>query len=310
MTTIRIGYSTGPEQAPALQTNLLRRAGSDETLVAVPVDVSAGGDIDAILIDGQRDDSAAAVIEALGRGWHVLVSGLPGRSVEDIIEIRRAEAMARPRKLKIDLGFREHSSVRSARAIMATGELGELVSIRSILGIGTGQQGVLLHHGAAMLDLIHQFAGPLEQVQSLVDATPDAPISSDRNVMALMRNHAGTLISLHVSSTQWRETFRIEAGFSHGYVWLDGLLSTSAGFGPEMLIIGRTKLDAQGQPIPNPDEQITEFQEDQAADHVLCDFLDAIRSERAIQSGNSLQAFDAMNTLHRIYAADPQLQFV
>lgn len=319
MTMIRIGYSAASPKVGPIHAELLRRANSGREIAAIPMQMGGAhgqpgpphsmDDLDAILVDGGADNSPETIIQALSTGLHVLVDGMPGQSVEDIIEIRRAEANARTSKLKLNLGYRDHDSVKAANAYRSNESLGELISIRAILGVANQQDGALLRHGASMLDLLHMFTGPIEQVQSLIDAPNHALPVKDRNVMAILRNHAGVMANLHISTTQWRETFRIEAGFTKGYIWLDGILTNHADFGPEMLIIGTTERDASGQPLPNPDEQITEFKNNPAPARCLEDFLDAIRTGRAIHTGNSMQAFDAMSMVHRIYAADQQFQF-
>ncbi|MEL7231048.1 MAG: hypothetical protein AAGJ85_00885, partial [Pseudomonadota bacterium] len=115
----------------------------------------------------------------------------------------------------------------------------------------------------------------------------------------------GVMAMVHSSATQWRQTFRLELGFEKGYLWLDGILSNSMGYAPEMLIIGRLQRDENGDPIPNPAEDVRKFEKDDSWDLEIAEFMDAVQGKTPIHTGTSQHAFDAMNAVQRIYAADP-----
>lgn len=266
-------------------------------------------DLDAVIFAGAVGDTARIVSAALGRGLHVLCVRAPGISVEDAIELRQAEAAARGRILQFSFPLHYHGSVATARRLASDHSLGRLLTLRGVYSTvrepgRTGRGGVLFDKGMHMVDLMTCFAGPFTEVKSFVGRSVWGEAGCDDDAFALMRTHDGTVAQLHVSATWWRETFRLELGFEHGYLWLDGLTGADADLAPEVLIVGRLKRDAAGRPMANPEEQVTTFTAVNAVDLELADFIHAVRGRGPAVHGTSAQAFDAMNTIQRLYAAD------
>ncbi|MEM8617677.1 MAG: Gfo/Idh/MocA family oxidoreductase, partial [Pseudomonadota bacterium] len=230
-------------------------------------DLIARDDLDAVVIASTNDLIPPAIIAALGRGLHVFSEKPPGRTLEDIINIRAAEAAAPKQILKFGFNHRYHYSVMEAHKIAEAGELGRLLTMRGTYGKAGGADygakwrndyaksggGILIDQGVHMIDLMHLFAGPFEEVKSLLDDQFWTGLGVEDNTMALLRTNAGVMAMVHSSATQWRQTFRLELGFEAGYLWLDGILSNSMGYAPEMLIVGRLQRDENGDPVPNPE---------------------------------------------------------
>ncbi len=275
-------------------------------------------DLDAVVIACTNELIPASVIKALGKGLHVFSEKPPGRTLEDIINIRAAEAAAPDQILKFGFNHRYHYSVIEAKKIADSGKLGELLSMRGTYGKAGGADyganwrnnydlsggGILIDQGVHMIDLMHLFAGPFEEVKSMMDDRFWTGLGVEDNVMALMRTNAGVMAMVHSSATNWRQTFRLELGFEKGYLWLEGILSNSTGYAPEVLIKGELERDANGDPIPNPKETVRKFESDNSWDLEIAEFMDAVNGKRKIHTGTSQHAFDAMNAVQRIYAAD------
>ena len=119
-----------------------------------------------------------------------------------------------------------------------------------------------------------------------------------------MRSHDGILAQLHASASWARETFRLELGFEQGYLWLDGLTGEGGSLAPEVLVIGRPGRAESGQLLANPEEDVYHFEDDIAPALELAEFLAAVTGRAAQTAGTSQQAFDAMNLVQRLYAAD------
>lgn len=309
MTTTRIGIIADPGKLAQLrqavtnhdQVRLVANSSPDRDL---PAEFSKDA-LDAVIISAPLAYQVHLVASALEKQLHVLSTVPAGRSVEDMINIRRAEANAPDTVLQFGFHHRKHLSVQAAKRIFDTGDLGQLIHMRGLYGGATPLEGQppLLEQGLHMLDLMQMFAGPFEEVQAVIGEALSAHYGVEDNVMAVLRTNAGAMSSLHISTTQWRQTFRLELGFERGYLWLDGLLTPEVGYAPEMLIIGRGESDENGCPLPNPSEDVQAFEQDPSWEYVLDDFIDAING-KSIASGTSLQAFDAMNIVQRIYAAD------
>ncbi len=307
MTDTRIGLYGAAATCAALNDTLASCDGAVCAAIAEPgeqgwQDLLARDDLDAIMVGADKTTNIPdKVAQVLQRGLHLYIAGDAARTLEDVIAIRRAEAATANLVLKISALHRQHASLKAAQQMLVTGELGKLLFIRGVYGDEGQEQGrgVLMRLGMPMLDLIHAFAGPIEDVKSLI--TGD---STDLNAMALLRTHAGVMATVHASSSQWRRTFRLELGFSAGYIWLDGLNGSNLDFGPEMLISARAQVGGHGGMQPNPDEAIQEYsaQDTLAAD--VAELVNAIRNSTAIQTGTTTQLFDAMNVVQRIYAND------
>ena len=260
--------------------------------------------IDAVILALPPHLAATASLWALGSGIHVL-SELPGGlSVEDIINIRRAERDS-DAILKFGCSLRYHESVRAAVDLVRAEPYGKLLTARAVYGhagfpsADAEQQGILIGHGIHMLDLLHLFCGPFESVKAMA---PDEP-SSGSNLFAIMKAGSGALAQLHASATSWRQIFRLELGYEEGYVWLDGHLPGLEAYGPEMLIHAPLSRDRDGTPRPNPAESVSEFTRIDFADQELAEFIDALAGRGSICHGTSHHAFDAMNIAQRICAA-------
>lgn len=276
-------------------------------------------DLDAIFIATPNAIAPAIIIEALGKGLHVFCQHLPGYNLEDVINVRRAEAAAAGKILKFSFGHRYHGAVMKAHELAESGTLGSLLSMRGTYGkagrradqgrweniFDLSGGGILMDRGIHMIDLMHMFAGPFEEIKALVDERFWMGSGVEDNAMALLRTNSGVMALLHASATQWRETFRLELGFEKGYLWLDGVLTPDMCCAPEMLIIGRVQNDEHGEPIANPEEEIHEFKADESVDLEIADFISTLQTGRKLQVGTSQQAFDAINTSQRLYAADP-----
>lgn len=260
--------------------------------------------IDAAIFALAPDISARAARIALEKGIHVL-SELPGgETVEDIINLREAERDSGA-VLKFGCGLRYHGSVQQALGLMQAGEFGKLLTARAAYGHAGPPSGalvtpsILIGHAIHMLDLLHLFCGPFESVKAMSDGAPER----SENVLALLKTGSGALVQLHSSATSWRQTFRLELGFEHGYIWLDGHTPGLEGYGPEMLIHARVERTRSGEVLPNPDETVREFAGQDTAREELEEFLAAIAGTSPLKHGTSHQAFDAINIAHRICAA-------
>ncbi|MCR9271354.1 MAG: hypothetical protein NXH72_15280 [Hyphomonadaceae bacterium] len=255
--------------------------------------------IEALVIAGARTELAPWLTFALPRGWPIYSTHPVPSTVEEMIDIRRAEQSVTRPVLEFGMTFRHHESVVTALNKAGSGEYGALLSVRAICGVAGSTGDILFEFGAQMLDLLHAFAGPFQDIGGFADLDRTETPGSETNVLATLRTHAGTLASLHVSATQWRPTFRLELGFERGYLWLEGLNVDQNYFGQETLIYARTGGEGAQH------EMVERFDQSNGALSALQHFLDRVANPAVAAATNSQQAFDTLNTLHRILAADP-----
>ena len=313
MSTIRIAVIGADQLDPEhhLALNALAEAGSisafaldaepDETGFSSLNDAMQSNQLDAVILAGDRSQLPAWVCYCLEHGWPVYSTHPVPPSIEDMINIRRAEQSAGRTCLQFAYTARLHGSVIAALTKSESGEYGQLLTLRGVCGVAgdDGYGSVLFEHGAQMLDLMHAFAGPFQDIVGFADFDRSETPGSESNVLANLRTHAGTIASLHLSVTQWRPTFRLELGFEHGYLWLEGVNTHNAYFGHEALIYARTSEDGPQH------ETVDRFEQSNGAMSSLQSFLTRLTDPSHPAIGTSQQAFDTLNTLQRILAADP-----
>jgi len=284
------------------------------TLTAFALDASAGDGglnvlksamdsdaLDAILIAGDLSELPVWAIFALEHGWPVYTTHPIPRSIEEMIEIRRAEASSPEAHIQFGLTARHHDSIGMALLKHDSGEYGHLLTMRGVCGHANGARdgGVTFGLGAQLIDLCHQFAGPFQEVSGFADLDRTLETGGETNIVASLRTHSGILASVHVSASQWRPTFRLELGFERGYMWLEGLTSNTHNFGQEVLVYART------QGVDTRHETVERFDQSHGAKAALEAFLARMSDPSAPSHGTSQDSFDALNTIQRILASDP-----
>ena len=169
------------------------------------VDLNA---IDAAIIAGRRKNLAAWIGFALETGWPVYTPYAVPSTIEDMIEIRRAEQQNAPALLQFGLSARLHDSVSAARSKADSGEYGQLLSLRAVCGVAgvEADDSVLFGPAAQLVDIMQLFAGPFQDVTGFADLDRQEDPGSETNVLASLRTHSGVLANLHASATQWRPT--------------------------------------------------------------------------------------------------------
>lgn len=255
-----------------------------------------------------------AAVYALERGRHVFCEKPPGRCLDDIKRIRAAEA-ANP-KLALLFGFnhRHHPGITDAKAIIDSGSLGDVLTLRGVYGKGGGYDyhkswrndpavgggGILLDQGIHMLDLMRLFVGDFEEIIGMRGVTLfDVPVED--NAVVIMRTASGQLAQLHSSATSWKHTFRLEIGCAKGYATITGLLSKTGSYGRETLLVGRRPAPSERAAVGNPREETTYYDVDPSWDIEVAHFVDCIRTGKPVEQGNSYDALKVMEIVDTVY---------
>jgi len=261
---------------------------------------------DAVIVDLGATPAPNFITALVESGFHMLTTPEALPTVESVISLRRAEASNRGVIAKLSFGLRYQSSVKQAQALMKEGRLGDLVSMRAVYGVSKPQDeaiAALSTYGLHMLDLMQVFAGPFQDIRGMTAADPASQGQVDANAMALLRTYDGVIASMHASVMQWRHMFRLELYYQRGYIWLDGLQTGWSDFVPEMLI----HAEFDGAPVANPAEMITEVNVRNDCVAEVIDFVTSIETGRPVGGGTTQDLFDAVNTVHRVYADDRPL---
>jgi predicted dehydrogenase len=269
--------------------------------------LTSNADIDALIIATSPDVQAEIVRTAIISGKHVLVEKPAARNEE---ELRELPALAARYGVCVRVGFnhRYHPAFEQARNLVDSGALGPLMFLRACYGHGgrLGYEnewradpsrsggGELIDQGVHLIDLARWFLGDFVDVTGFAHTYFwDMPV--DDNAFLLLRTAGQQVAFVHVSCTEWKNTFSWELYGRKGKLQVDGL---GGSYGTEKLVWYRM-LPQMGP----PETTIWEFP---AADNSwtteMSEFLLDIRDRRQPAVGLS-DAIAALNVVGRIYAA-------
>jgi predicted dehydrogenase len=262
-------------------------------------------DVDIVLVATTNDSLAPVTLGAIEAGKHVLVEKPAARSVAEIGPLLEA---AKKHDVRIRVGFnhRYHPALRKAREIVSGGGVGDLMFVRARYGHGgrVGYEkewranpklsggGELIDQGVHVIDLSRWFLGDFVEVQGFAQTFFwDMPV--DDNAFLLLRTKDRRAAMLHVSCTEWKNTFSFEIYGKTGKLHVEGL---GGSYGVERLSYFRM-LPEMGPPettireYPRGDDSWTvEFEE----------FLEDVRLGREPSAG-LVDAMKALEIVERVY---------
>lgn len=253
-------------------------------------------------------------IQCFNKGKHVFCEKPPGRSLKDIIRIREAEKENQGIKLMFGLNHRYHPGIMRAKAIIDSGQLGEIISIRGLYGKSGGKNypnswrnnkdlsggGILIDQGIHMLDLFHYFLGEVASVKAFF-SNKYWKFEVEDNAVVILKTASGQLALLHSSSTFWKHKFQVHLILEKGYITVEGLLSESGSYGREIIIIGRQQFEDESEAIGNPSEEIIYFDKDKSWEMEVNKMVDCILNDQPVRENSSQDAYNVMYTLDRAY---------
>lgn len=275
-------------------------------------------DLDAVFVCTPNNLIPDVAVYALARKRHVFCEKPPGRNLDDVKRIRGAEEANPGTTLLFGFNHRHHPGITDAKAIIDSGALGEILTLRGMYGKDGGYNyaaswrnnpavgggGILLDQGIHMLDLFRLFVGDFVEVAGMRSiAAFDIPVED--NAIVMLRTARGQLAQLHSSATSWKHTFRLEIGCEHGYAVVSGLLSKTGSYGRETLVIGRRALAGQRQAIGNPREETVYYDVDPSWDIEVAHFVECIQEGKPVERGTSLDALKVMEIVETVYRTPP-----
>jgi len=212
-----------------------------------------------------------------------------------------------------------------AKSLVDSGRLGKVIWMRGIYGKAGGPEydrnwrnnsvlsggGILIDQGIHMLDLFRCFSDEYDEVKSFV-GNSYWKVGVEDNVFAILRNsQSGQTAMIHSSATQWRHKFLLEIYMEKGYLEIEGILSSTQTYGRETLKIARCMFDEKGYPLPNPQENMTYYDNDNSWMDEIDEFVECIARDKSILNGGIDDAVRTMDLVQRIYNEDkPNLKTV
>jgi predicted dehydrogenase len=215
-------------------------AGLDELLGLEP---------EVVVVATTHDQLAPLAAQALNGGAHVLVEKPAGLGTWQVQELSRA-AERSSRLVKVGFNHRFHPGLARAAAEVHSGRHGELMHIRARYGHGgrpgydrewraqpaRSGGGELIDQGMHLLDLVHWIAGPLPLHSALLRTHFwDTPVEDNAAlILGAADDRTAPWALLHVSWTEWKNTFSLEIYCRTAKLQVDGLVHS---YGPQSLRI-------------------------------------------------------------------------
>jgi predicted dehydrogenase len=271
-------------------------------------------EVDVIIISAYVKVAAEYVIKALEMGKHVFCEKPPSMTSDEMLQVMEAEKKTN-KVLKYGFNHRFHFSVMEAKKLVDEELLGKMLWMRGIYGKAGSIDfhdnwrnyknysggGILLDQGIHMLDLFRYFSkDEFEVLHSYITAA-FWEIECEDNAFLTLKSSNNVIATLHSSATQWKHKFLLEMAFEHGYINLDGILSSTRSYAPETLILGRREFEDVTFAMGKPKESITYFENDKSWDFELGEFIAAIRGEGKIVNGTSQDAYEIMKLTDHVY---------
>lgn len=263
-------------------------------------------DIDAVVIATPQDSQVEIARVAIAAGIHVLVEKPAARHVD---ELRDLPDLAAKHNVRVRVGFnhRYHRAFQQARRLVDSGILGPLLFVRARYGHGgrlgyAGEWraqplrsggGELIDQGVHLIDLARWFLGEFVEVTGFAHTYFwDMPVED--NGFMLLKTATRQVAFMHVSCTEWKNTFSWELYGRDGKLQVEGL---GGSYGVERLSWYKN-LPAMGP----PETTIWEYpMEDNSWGIEMAEFLEDIRSEREPSAGlnDAIAALAVVGKLYR-----------
>lgn len=192
-------------------------------------------DVDVVVVATLHDSLAEIAAGAIAAGRHVLIEKPASRRAAELDSLMAAAAMHRV-KVRVGFNHRYHRAFRKARELVDAGALGPLMFLRARYGhggrIGYDREwraqpaisggGELIDQGPHLIDLARWFLGEFTSVDGSAHTFYwDMPV--DDNAFLLLKTASKQVAFLHVSCTEWKNTFSFELYGRQGKLEISGL---------------------------------------------------------------------------------------
>jgi predicted dehydrogenase len=266
----------------------------------------ARADIDAVIVATPQDSHVEIARAAISAGIHVLVEKPAARHVDELLGLPQ---LAAKHDVRVRVGFnlRYHRAFQHARRLVDSGILGPLLFVRARYGHG-GRLGLasewraqpqrsgggeLIDQGVHLIDLARWFLGEFVEVDGFAHTYFwDMPV--DDNAFMVLKTATKQVAFLHVSCTEWKNTFSWELYGREGKLQVDGL---GGSYGVERLSLYKN-LPEMGP----PETTIWEYpMADNSWETEMVDFMEDIRSGREPSAGlpDAVAALAVVAKIHK-----------
>jgi predicted dehydrogenase len=206
-----------------------------------------------VIVATPHNQLAGLAEQALEGGAHVLVEKPAGLGTHQVDQLSRSAERA-SRLVKVGFNHRFYPGIARAADEVHSGRHGELMHLRARYGHGgrLGYErewrakparsggGELIDQGMHLLDLVHWIAGPLPLHSALLRTHFwETPVEDNAALLlGVADDKKAPWAMLHVTWTEWKNTFSLEIYCRTGKLQVDGLTGS---YGQQTLRIYRMK---------------------------------------------------------------------
>jgi len=260
---------------------------------------------DIVIVATLHNSLAEITLECVRHGRHVLVEK-PAARLRSELEPVLAAAAQTGVQVRVGFNHRYHRALRKARELVDTGAVGPLLFIRGQYGHGgrpgydrewradpkLSGGGELIDQGPHLIDLARWFLGDFAEVHGFADTLFwDMPV--DDNGFMLLRTADRRTAQLHVSCTEWKNTFSFQIYGKTGKIEITGL---GGSYGVERIAYYRMKPE-----MGPPETTIWEYPMlDDSWTVEFAEFVEDIRLMRTPAAGLR-EAMAVLGVIERIY---------
>jgi predicted dehydrogenase len=258
-----------------------------------------------VIIATLHDTLAEIARGAVAAGKHVLIEKPAARRASELAGISEAAA-ASGSLVRVGFNHRYHPALQKAHRLVTSGALGPLMFLRARYGhggrVGYDREwrsdpiksggGELIDQGPHLIDLARWFLGEFTEIDGFA-TTYFWNMPVDDNGFLLLKTPLRQVAFLHVSCTEWKNTFAFEIYGRDGKLDINGL---GGSYGTERLTYYRM-LPEMGPPETTVWEYPTA---DNSWELEFADFLEDIRLWRQPSAGIH-DAIEALNIIEKIY---------
>jgi predicted dehydrogenase len=267
---------------------------------------------DVVVVATSHDQLAHLAEQALAAGAHVLVEKPAGISGSQVAQLAHAADRAE-RLVKVGFNHRFHPALARAAAEVHSGDHGPFMHLRARYGHGgrpgydrewradpsRSGGGELIDQGMHLLDLTHWIAGPLPFHSALLRTHFwDTPAEDNAAViLGVGDDRAAPWAMLHVSWTEWKNTFSLEIYCRTAKIEVDGLVRS---YGPQRLRIYRMRAE-----MGPPDVQELAFGAEDVSWAAEWEHFARVIGGGGAVLGSLADARYAWDRIEEVYAAGP-----
>jgi predicted dehydrogenase len=271
-------------------------------------------EVDAVVVATPTMFHASIASAALAAGKHVLCEKPLARNVEEAAQIVAAAEVS-GKLLKTGFNYRHLPHIRKAKELIDGGELGKLSFMRCHFGHGgrpgfekewhadvrLSGGGVLQEQGIHLMDLTRYLLGEPVRAFSTRKTLYWPLTEAEDNCFCLFETEGGQIAQIHVSWTQWINTFSMEIFGQDGYLRMHG---RDGHYGPPRITWAKRNADHS-----RPSEQNIQYEPGEDWKHEWMEFLAAIDEKRE-PLGSGVDGLRAQRLIEAAYQSAATGQWI